>query len=223
MKDGDDKPLKDEEKLAKIELDHLPQDQREKATKLFTQHPNAIASHEFDSPETNFIMDGELKDGFNWDKTLNIKYTPIPPQVSEEVQAMTKKMEKAGILQECNKYTPIINNLLITKKKSGKICVCVDNRNLNISVKKPHIAMTSTQEVFNQFSQADIISSFDIQNAYWSVTIAESKIPLFSFFCPEKRRLAFRRAAQGFVGSAAALETLMNKLTYNIKNAVTWL
>ena len=92
-------------------------------------------------------MDVELKDGFDWDKTLNLRYVPVSPQVKPEVENMIRKMEKAGILQECNKYTPIINNLLITKKSSGKLRCCVDNRNLNISVKRPHVAMTSTLEV----------------------------------------------------------------------------
>ena len=219
---SDDKPLTDKEKIDRIDLNHLPQERKEKVWRLFELHPDSVASSEFDCPQTDVVMDVELKDGFDWDKTLNIRYNPVAPQVAGEVSEMIRKMEQAGILTECNKYTPIINNLLITRKKSGKIRVCFDNRNLNISVKRPHMVMTSTQEVFNKFSKADWVSSFDLQNAYFSCRIAESKIPLFSFFGPDKRRLAFTRAAQGFVGSASALETLMNKLTQDIGSIVTF-
>ena len=147
--------------IGRIDLNHLTDDQKQKALNIISKYPNVLTSHEYDIPVNTLgvVGDVQLKDNFNEDEIANTKFFPIPAKAKEKVQKIIDNLEKHGIIEKSNTYSPFIQNLLLGKKKSGKPRVLLDSRIMNHWTKKLPTKLTSTQEIFNHFSKAKYVST----------------------------------------------------------------
>ena len=220
--------LTEKEILAKIKLDHLQPDEKEKALALFKKYIGVFAKHEYDCPPNKLgvVADVQLIEDFSPSKTVNCKYFPIPPQIRPQVKNILKKMQENGIITDCTEYSPIVSNLLIGKKKSIngiiKARVLVDCRAVNFFSRRLPTMLTNTQEIFANFSKKTHISSCDINNAFFTIPIKSEKSALFTFFDENKQRKKFLRQPQGAKNSSAFMEILTGKLIEPLKNTCAY-
>ena len=214
LKNCSDIPLTEDEIIGKIKLDHLTPDQRQRAEAVFRKHIGAFARFEFDCPinNLNVVCDIELVDDFDPRKTVNSKFYPIPPQVRPQIKQILEKMQRSGIIDDCTEYSPIISTLLIGRKKNLQPRVLLDSRQINLFSKRIPTFLTNTQEIMANFSGKTMITSCDINNAFFSIPLHPKKAALFSFFTPEKARKKFLRCAQGARNSSHFMELLTARL-----------
>ena len=74
----------------------------------------------------------------------------------------------------------------------------------------------------NTLGGAKYLTVVDIQNAYFAIEIAPEKAPLFSFYNSRRERFCFQRAAQGFHGSAEALERVMRSVLKDLPSCLSY-
>ena len=118
--------------------------------------------------------------------------------------------------------TNIVSNLLCIRKPSGKLRILLDSRLLNLSTVKLPCAITDSNSIYEHFSNAKYVSTLDINQAFFSIGIKTSKVPLFSFFAPDRQRYAFTKMAQGFKNSSFFMENLMTQVLSGIEGTLNY-
>ena len=215
--------LTEDQIINKIEIDHIDKQFHSQIKEMLHSNFEIFSKSEFDVKTCPLIeLDVELKDEMK-NVCLNCRYIPIPMGVRESAQKAIEDMVKADIITPIDKASPIISNILITKKKSGKPRFCLDLRLINHATKKLPCVVTPLQEVFQNFSRNRHHSTLDISNSFFSIPIKENKIPLFSFFDTKRRRYAFKKAPMGYKNSPYFLSAALNKTLQDFANVAIYL
>jgi hypothetical protein len=80
-------------------------------------------------------------------------------------------MLEYGILRECPEPSNFVSNLLVTKKRNGEIRILLDRRLLNNDTIRKATVLVSPIKVFAHATQKAYISTIDISNAFFQITI----------------------------------------------------
>ena len=222
LQEGEDKPKTPQELVDSIELHHLPTSQREMIKAIFLKHAQSLASHIWDCPPTDLVeADITLKEEA-YTSCHNCKFVPIPKAIRDEVMRTIEQMTRYGIIGICQKPTNIISNLLVSRKKNGRLRILLDSRLINMLSEKTPCAIASINNLYDHLSNATHLSTLDLNQAYFSIPIAKDKSHLFSFFAPNRVRYCFLRAAQGYINSAPVLESLTSQVLEGIDSAMSY-
>ena len=214
--------MSSEQILSKIDLEHIPKENHEFILNMLKENIDVFSKNEFDIPACPLEeADPELKDDFKT-TCLNCRYQPIPINLRDAADKAIFEMTQAGIIGPIDDPSPVISNLLITKKKNGKPRFCLDLRLINQATKKAPIAMTPLQEVFQSFANSTHHTAIDLSNSFFSIPIKRNKVPLFSFFDSKRRRYAFFRCPQGYKNSNFHLSNALNKALQGIDNVYSY-
>lgn len=134
-------------------------------------------------------------------------YYKIPMGLEEEVNAEIERWHKSGIIRESNSSWN--SPLVVVRKPSGKIRLCVDYRKLNAVTIKPTFHIPDSAELFDCLGGATWFSSIDLSNAYHQCPLRESDKYLTAF-TTKKGRFEFNRMPFGLSGAPFTFQKLMN-------------
>jgi hypothetical protein len=217
------KLLTDQDILNDIEIKHLNLDQQELVLSTIRRNLPIFSRHEWDLGCTDLInADIELKPEA-YDKCINSKYIPISPQIRSQVNAIIKEMVNNNILRDCShEATPIISNLLTTKKRDGSLRILLDQRVMNANCIKLPVVMGSYDELFEKLQGAKFVTKFDISNAFFQISLRRDKQAYTSFFDSNQNRWCFQRCPQGYKNSPYYMEALMRILLHDIPSAFSF-
>jgi len=73
---------------------------------------------------------------------------------------------------------------VIVEKPNGSLRICIDPKELNKAIKRPHYAMPTSEEVFAKMSNAKYFTKLDASNAYWQIPLDEESSKLLTFSTP---------------------------------------
>ena len=96
----------------------------------------------------------------------------IPAEYRQEVDKLIKDMLAEGIIEESS--SPWMAPAVYTKKKSGKIRLCVDYRALNKNTVKDAYPLPLPDEVQDRLSGCGMFSTLDLQSGYWQLPVHHS-------------------------------------------------
>ena len=80
----------------------------------------------------------------------------------------TKKDGKAR-----SKPTEWVNSLVVVHKSTGAIRLCIDPRDLNLAIKRPHYPMKTIDEVTSRLQGANTFSVLDAACGFWQLKLDE--------------------------------------------------
>ena len=87
--------------------------------------------------------------------------------------------------------TEWVSNLVAThKKETGDVRICIDSRNLNKALMRPHHPMRTVEEVAAQMSGATIFSILDAKSSFWQVRLDDASSLCTTFTTPYGRPCA---------------------------------
>ena len=136
-------------------------------------------------------------------------YRRIPPHAWREVKDHLKELEKRGIIRESN--SDFASPVVLVRKKSGDLRLCVDYRRLNTRVRRDAFPLPRIEESLQALSGASMFSTLDLASAYNQVRVAEQDIHKTAFVTPmglwEYLRMPF-----GLSNSPATWQRLMSKV-----------
>jgi hypothetical protein len=223
LKPEGEKLLTDQEVIDKMDIKHLSPENQEAIIKIIKKYMAIFSRHEWDIGCTTHVeADIELKQEA-YDKCINSKYIPISPQIREEVDKTIGNMVRHGILRNCSdEATPIISNLLTTRKKDNSIRILLDMRVLNSNCLKLPVVMGNYNELFDKTRGAKYITKFDISNAFFQIPLRHDKQAFTSFFDSHRNRYCFTRCPQGFKNSPSYMEAMMRKILQRSPNAFSY-
>ena len=212
--DPDEKPATDEELLQQVKLDHLTNGQRKLVLEMLSRNMEIFSRREFDNPPSPVLeVDMQLLDSAK-DKVLNQKYREIPAKDRPAVIKSLNQMHRSGLIRRCPEPSPILSNILVAYRKSGKPRIILDLRGLNSVLVKTPCVITNINEVLQFVSKAEYITTIDLSSAFFSLVVKKNKQPLLSFIHPEtKEKWALTRAAMGMSNSPYYLQQCLARVT----------
>ena len=118
-------------------------------------------------------------------------YTPVrnPPRsvpvgMQEAYKAELQRLEKEEVIIEVNHYTEWVNSIVPAQKPDGDIRLCLDPRNLNLSIERNPYYMRTLDDILPMLSNAQTISMGDATSGYWHVPLDLQSSLLTTFSTP---------------------------------------
>ena len=204
-----------------IQIDpHLSEEQKSKLEDLLKKHKDI-----FSKDETDIGHCDKIKHRIDLTNEVPFKqpHRRIPPSMIDEVRQHLEQLLASGIIRKSK--SPWCSNVVLVRKKNGKLRMCVDYRMLNKRSVKDAYALPRIEEVFDVLHGATVFSTLDMKSGYHQVELEEE----------HKKRTAFTVGGLGFyeyckmpfglTNSPATYQRLMEECLgeYNMKICIIYL
>jgi hypothetical protein len=109
---------------------------------------------------------------------------PVPIVLKDDLQAELERLESEGILKVVTELTPWVSNMVIVRKPTGKLLICIDPKDLNKATRCSHYPIPTIDEILPDLREARVFSVFDVRNGFWHVELDEESSLLTTFITP---------------------------------------
>ena len=104
-------------------------------------------------------------------------------------------MEEDGIIVREEGHTPWVSSMVVVDKRKGEnkndgsptareVRICLDPRDLNKALKRPHYPMVTIEEVATRLSGAQLFTSLDACSGFWQLPLDIESSKLLTFNTP---------------------------------------
>ncbi|XP_046857694.1 uncharacterized protein K02A2.6-like [Xenia sp. Carnegie-2017] len=108
----------------------------------------------------------------------------IPSALRERVHNELTDMESKGIIKKVNEPTAWVNSMVVNEKRSGKLRICIDPRDLNKALLREHYQLPTQQEITSRLTNAKFFSKLDANSGFWQMPLDEESSYLTTFNTP---------------------------------------
>jgi hypothetical protein len=149
---------------------------------------------------------------------INTEATPVvkpPRKIPLAMKAAVKeeldRMEKLEVISKIEEPTEWVSSMVAAKKKSGEIRICIDPRDLNKVLQRPHHPMKTIDEVIRDIPNAKVFSIMDAKSGFWQIPLEEESKLLTAFNTPFGRYI-FNRMPYGLNSGSEVFQRAMEQL-----------
>ena len=132
----------------------------------------------------------------------------IRPQLKGELERLTAM----GVIAPVDEPTPWVSQVVVVKKRSGALRVCIDTHELNKALQREHYTLAILEDVLHELQEATVFSKADLSSGYWHVKLEDESSMLTTFQTCFGRyrwcRLPFGTTVSSEVFQKYLLETL---------------
>ena len=199
----------------KTELERLPFTINIGEAPLSREQQSRFIDLIYDNKEVFSLYDGDL--GFcdalkhsiptTTDKPVYLPHRQIPVQLQQEVRKCLESWLKQGIIRPSK--SPYASQVVIVRKKSGKIRLCVDFRKLNVISIRDSFPLPRIEEALQAVQAAVWFTSFDLAQGYLQMAMEEADIPKTAFRAGSSGLFEFTRMPFGLTNAGASFCRLM--------------
>ena len=106
----------------------------------------------------------------------------VPVALRDKLKQKLSHMQDIGVIKQVTKPTPWVNSIVIVDKpKSNDLRICLDPRNLNRAIKRPHYPMQTFEDITTKLAGARYFSKLDARSGYWAIKLSEESSYLTTF------------------------------------------
>lgn len=136
----------------------------------------------------------------------------IPVAMQTRVKAELDSMQQKGVITAVSEPTDWVSSMVATHKKDKKeIRLCINPKDLNTALKRPHYPMRSVEEVATQMSGATVFSVLDAKSSFWQIKLDRESSMLTTFSTPFGR-YRFLRMPFGICSASEVFQRSMEQL-----------
>lgn len=145
----------------------------------------------------------------------------IPVSLLDPTHEKLLEMEKDGIVVKEEEHTPWVSSMLVIDKRKGQdkksplskdnVRICIDPRDLNRALKRPHYPMATVEEVANHLTGAKLFTTLDASSGFWQLPVDEESSKLLTFNTPWGR-YRFTRLPFGICSAPELYQREMDRL-----------
>ena len=139
----------------------------------------------------------------------------VPYALKDRVKAELDKMEEMKVIEKVDEPTDWVNSLVIAEKPNGKLRLCLDPKDLNEAIKRPHYTTKTLEEALAEMPNAKYFSKLDAQSGYWQLKLDEKSSYLTTFNSPHGR-YKFNRLPFGLVCAQDYFQMKMDEIFEDI-------
>ena len=140
-------------------------------------------------------------------KPVYLPHRQIPIQLQSEVRKCLDAWLKAGIIRPSK--SPYASQVVIVRKKTGEIHLCVDFRKLNAISIRDSFPLPRIEEALQAVQTAIWFSSFDLAQGYLQMAMEEEDIHKTAFRAGSSGLYEFTRMPFGLTNAGASFCRLM--------------
>ena len=141
------------------------------------------------------------------DKPVYLPHRQIPVQLQSEVRKCLDNWLKQGIIRPSK--SPYASQVVIVRKKTGEIRLCVDFRKLNAISIRDSFPLPRVEEALQAVQAAVWFSSFDLAQGYLQMAMEEEDIEKTAFRAGSSGLYEFTRMPFGLTNAGASFCRLM--------------
>ena len=206
-------------KILKIGTSLSPEE-KERLTNFLKQHEEVFAWTYEDMPgldpklvEHRLVLKPDVK-------PVKQKLRKMDPRIEQQVKEGLEDLLKAGFIRPID-YPDWLANIVVVPKKSGKVRICIDFRDLNKATPKDDYPLPSIDLLIDSTAGHAMFSFMDGYSGYNQIKLAardQSKLPLL--------RLGALSAIQLCLLGSRMLEQHINgqwPLSFTIRCAKSWM
>jgi len=122
----------------------------------------------------------------------------VPHAIKPQLKKELKKMEDTGVIVKVTEPTDWVNSLVVVEKPDGKLRICLDPKDLNEAIRRPHYQLPTLEDALAKMAGAKYFSKLDARSGYWQLKL-DQKSSLMTTFNTPFGRYRFRRLPFGIV------------------------
>ena len=93
-------------------------------------------------------------------------------------------MERDQVISKVTEPTDWVNSLVTVEKPNGSLRVCLDPKDLNDAIKRPHYPNKTLDDILPDLTGAKVFFKFDARSGYWSIVLSHKASLLTTFQTP---------------------------------------
>ena len=140
----------------------------------------------------------------------------VPLALKDRLKQELDRMQEGSVIEKVVEPTDWVNSLVVVEKPNGKLRVCLDPRNLNKAVKRPHYNMPTLEDAVAKMAGAKFFSKLDAQSGYWQIRLDEKSSYLTTFNTPFGR-YRFKRLPFGIISAQDLFQQKMDEIFENMQ------
>ncbi|XP_056016955.1 uncharacterized protein K02A2.6-like [Ostrea edulis] len=153
----------------------------------------------------------------------NVQSVVHPPRrisvaLRQKVKDKLKTMEQEGIIVRQSEPTEWVNSLVTVIKPNGSVRLCLDPKDLNSAIKRPHYPMLTIDEIVSRMPSAKYFSKLDAISGFWQIQLDEESSKLCRFNSP-LGRFRFLRMPFGLNCASEIYQSVMSRMVEDIEGA----
>lgn len=181
----------------------LSEEWKERITKRLNSISEVFASGDLDYGHTTAV---KHKIRLSDPTPFKQRVRPIHPSDYKAVRLHLEELY--GIIRESE--SPFASPVVIVKKKSGKIRLCIDYRKLNAQTIKDAYALPNIEDTFTALTGSRSFSVMDLKSGFYQVEMAEEDKHKTAFVTP-MGFWEFNRMLQGVTNAPSTFQRVMEK------------
>jgi len=144
----------------------------------------------------------------------------IPLALKDKVRDELKRMEENDIIVKQTEPTAWVNSMVTVIKPNNKVRICIDPKDLNRAIKRPHYPLKTIEEVIANMPEAKVFSKIDAVNGFWQLKLTDESSKLCTFNTPFGR-YRFKRLPFGINSASEVFQKAMSEMFDDIEGAVS--
>ena len=143
---------------------------------------------------------------------IALKPRRIPIAVEQEVEVMIQDMLENGII--CRSTSPWSFPIVVVRKKTGDLRICVDYRKLNEVTRRPIYPIPDTTEVLDTLGGAKVFTCLDLSQGYHQIPMEEND-KCKTAFATKSGQYEYQVMPFGLSGAPATFQRVMQTALRN--------
>lgn len=197
----------------------LPEEDKKRILRKLHEMKDVFATHEFDIGKTDKASHViKLTD----ETPFRDRSRPIRPQDLEDARRHIQQSIDAGIIKPSS--SPFASPIVLIRKKSGKLRLCVDYRKLNGKTIRDSYPIPKVEELFAALHGSAWFTQLDVKSAFHAIPMDEASAQFTAFVCPFGL-FEYTRMSMGLVNSPLTFQRLMERCVgeMNLKDLVVYM
>ena len=109
----------------------------------------------------------------------------VPLALRDRLKEELERMESLGIITKFTEPTAWVSSLVIIQKSdSDKLRVCLDPKDLNAAILRPHYPSRTLEEILPELVDAKFFTKLDAKSGYWTCELTHQSSLLTTFNTP---------------------------------------
>ncbi len=158
--------------------------------------------------------DGCLEGEYNLEVDPAVKPVRLPKQrvpvaLMKHLKDELGSIVERGIIAQVEKSMDLISSMVVVKKPSGKLRICIDPRPLNKALRRQHFPLPTIDDVLPDLTKARVFTVCDVKDGFWHIKLSKESSYLTTFATPCDRYRCIRMP----MGISPAPEVFQHRLT----------
>jgi hypothetical protein len=143
-------------------------------------------------------------------RPIKQRYYPVSPVIQRAINNKVDKMLAEGLIERSQ--SPWSSPLIMVKKPNGTYRPCIDFRKVNEVTRRDSYPLPYMDSILSKLREARYISTIDLKNGFWQVTLEEKSKPITTFTVPGRGLFQFTVMPFGLHNSPATFQRLLDEV-----------